>query len=157
MDPLGLPDDLVAFLNAGRPLEYDPATCEAGAVTLLPRSALTLRTFGAQCGGTPHRTDDPHAGSDVRLVPGVDPVGSCTGDCEPEGLLVWLTGERSFGVWDSSHDFLLTFGPSVAWSQIAAAPARHINAPWAFEDLDRAPAQLLAPRHEHPRESASAR
>lgn len=30
-----LPDDLVAFLCAGRRLEYNPAKCETGLVTLI--------------------------------------------------------------------------------------------------------------------------
>src|SRR5439155_22583014 len=42
MEPLRLPADLAAFLAAGGPLEYDPSTCEAGAVTLLPLSGLRL-------------------------------------------------------------------------------------------------------------------
>lgn len=131
-------------------MEYDPTTCEAGTVTLLPRLALKLRTFGAHCGGTPHEADDPHEGPGVYLVPGVDLVGSCTGDYEPEGLLVWLPGEQSFGVWDSSHDYLLVFGPAVSWSQIASSPARYINAQWAFEDLERAPAEFLVPWPRYP-------
>ena len=57
-----IPADLAAFLDAGRQLEYDPAACEAGAVTLLPRSKLRLRTFGAQMGGTPRESDDPNPG-----------------------------------------------------------------------------------------------
>ncbi|MBA3474152.1 MAG: hypothetical protein H0T57_13155 [Rubrobacter sp.] len=40
----GLPEDLVAFIRAGR-LEYDPARCEAGLVTLLPARALKVELF----------------------------------------------------------------------------------------------------------------
>jgi hypothetical protein len=149
VDELQLPEDLVAFLDAERQLEYDPATCEAGRVTLLARSELRLRTFGAQCGGTPHERDDPNPGSGAYWVPGVDLVAGCTGDYEPEGLLIWFPGERSFGVWDSSHDYVLLFGPAVTWSQIASSPARYINAQWAFEDLDRAPAEFLVPWHRY--------
>ena len=42
MADLKLPDDLAAFLKAGRQLEYDPASCEAGLVTLLVASAGRL-------------------------------------------------------------------------------------------------------------------
>ena len=153
MDPLQLPDDLVAFLDAGQQLEYDPATCEAGAVTLLPHSKLRLRTFGAHC-GTRHEADDPHPGVGVYRVPGVDLVGSCTGDYEPEGLLVWFPGEQSFGVWDSSHDYVLVFGPEVSWSEIVRSPARYINAQWAFEDLERASAEFLVPWPKYPHQCA---
>jgi uncharacterized protein (TIGR02996 family) len=37
---LRLPGDLVEFLAAGQPLDYDPDACEAGAVTLMPLSEL---------------------------------------------------------------------------------------------------------------------
>jgi hypothetical protein len=49
-DPgLELPADLVAFLAAGKQLEYDPEPCEAGAITLLPLSELTLQRV-SRCG-----------------------------------------------------------------------------------------------------------
>jgi hypothetical protein len=151
MDEPGIPADLTAFLDAGRALDYDPAECEAGRVSLHPPAALRLQTFGAQCGGTPHEEADPNQDRPgVYRVPGVDLVASCTGDYEPEGLLVWFPGEQSYGVWDSSHDYILTFGPAVTWSQIAESPARFINAQWAFENLDRAPAEFLVPWPRYP-------
>ncbi len=150
MDALDLPEDLVAFLSSGQQLEYDPATCEAGRVRLYPLSELRLWTFGAHCGGTPFEKDDPQPGRGVYRVPGVDLVADCTGDYEPEGLLVWFPGERSFGVWDSSHDYVLVFGPGVVWSDVARSPARHINAQWAFENLDQAPATFLMPWKNYP-------
>lgn len=150
VNSLQLPDDLVAFLNAGRQLDYDPTTCEAGTVTLLPFSELQMRTFGAQSFGTPHEADDPHPGPGVYEVPGVDLIASCTGDYEPEGLLVWFPGEQSFGVCDPSHDYILIFGPAVSWSEIAMSPARFINAQWEFEDLDRAPAEFIVPWPKYP-------
>ncbi len=152
MESLQLPEELVAFLNSERQLEYEPDTCEAGAVTLLPRTAMKLRMFGAHCGGTPHEADDPHDGPGVYLVPGVDLVASCTNNYEPEGLLVWLPGEQSFGVWDPDHDYLLVFGSEVSWSKIVSSPARHINTQWAFEGLDRAPAEFLVPWPKYPHE-----
>jgi hypothetical protein len=144
VESLQLPDDLIAFLDSGGRLEYDPATCEAGEVTLLPLSALRLRTFTAR-GGPAHQTGDPNFGRGVYRVSGVDLIATCTGDYEPEGLLLWLPGERSFGVWDPSHDYLMVFGMEVSWSQIVKSPARYINAQWGFEDLDRAPAEFLCP------------
>ena len=77
-------------------------------------------------------------------MPGVDLVASCTGDYEPEGLWSGSRG-RSYGIWETSHDYILTFGPAVIWSQIAESPARFINAQWAFDGLDRAPAEFLVP------------
>jgi hypothetical protein len=114
------------------------------------RGQLRLRTFGAQCGGTPHEADDPSSGPGTYRVPGVDLIASCTGDYEADGLLVWFPGEQSYGVWDSSHDYILLFSPEVTWSRIAASPAEHINAQWAFEDLTRAPAKFLVPWPKYP-------
>jgi hypothetical protein len=150
MDSFELPDDLVQFLASGQQLEYDPTTCEAGQVRLHGLSELRTRTFGAHCGGTPFETDDPDLGG-VYRVPGVDLVAACTGDYKPEGLLIWFPGERSFGVWDSSHDYVLVFGSVVSWSDIAKNPARFINAQWGFEDIDRAPAEFLQPWKNYPR------
>jgi hypothetical protein len=151
MGALELPDDLVQFLTSGRQLEYDPTTCEAGRIRLYGLSELRLRTFAAHCGGTPFEQADPDSSGGVYWVPGVDLVAACTGDYEPDGLLIWLPGERSFGVWDSSHDYVLVFGAEVRWSDIAKNPARFINAQWAFEDLDRAPAEYLQPWKNYPR------
>ncbi len=152
MSAFELPQDLTQFLVSGRQLEYAPTTCEAGQVRLHALSELRVRTFGAHCGGTPFETDAPTPDDGrVYRVPGVDLVAACTGDYEPEGLLIWFPGERSFGVWDSSHDYVLVFGSDVSWSDIAKNPARFINAQWAFEDLDRAPAKYLQPWKNYPR------
>jgi hypothetical protein len=45
MFSLELPQDLFDFLAAGRQLKYDPRTCEAGAVKLLPLNQLKLELF----------------------------------------------------------------------------------------------------------------
>jgi hypothetical protein len=107
----------------------------------------------AQSYGTPHEGADPHAGdAGAYRVPGIDLIASCECDdeYEPEGLLVWLPGEGRYGVWDSCHDYILVFDPGVTWSQIAESPARFINAQWAFEDLERAPAEFLKPWPRYP-------
>lgn len=151
MDELKLPSDLADFLTAGKQLVYDPATCEAKQLTLLPRDQLRLRLFNAHTYGTPHEQNDPNRGKrGVYRVPGVDLIATCSGDYEPEGLLVWFPEERSYGVWDSSHDYILIFGPEVAWAQIAAAPAKFINAQWAFDDIERAEATFLIPWLKYP-------
>ncbi len=54
-----LPEDLVAFLRTGR-LEYDPARCEEGLVTLLPAGALKVDVFPTDCQSPPIEEDDPH-------------------------------------------------------------------------------------------------
>jgi hypothetical protein len=128
---LDLPRDLTEFLASGGSLEYDAALCEAGQVRLHGLSELRLRTFDANGSGTNDRVR-------VTPLPGVDLIGACTGDYDPEGLLVWFPGERSFGAWDASHDEVFLFGVDVAWTEIARSPARFINAQWDFDDLERA-------------------
>lgn len=51
---------MVAFLRAGRRLEYDPARCEARLVTLLPAGAPKVELFPMDCQSTPVEEDDPH-------------------------------------------------------------------------------------------------
>ncbi|HEV7281908.1 MAG TPA: hypothetical protein VGN57_17030 [Pirellulaceae bacterium] len=128
---LELPADLVEFLRSGRRLDYDPATCEAGAVRLHEPDNLTLRTFASQ------HAASPDVDAELHDVPGVDLVAKCTGDYDPPGLLVWFPNERRYGVWDASHDFVFLFGAETSWSDIARSPARYINAQWDFDDLER--------------------
>lgn len=151
MGKFEIPADLAAFLREGRRLEYDPAACEAGVVSLHPPTDLRLRTFGAQCSDTPHEEDDPNRGrSGTYQVTGVDLIASCTGPYEPEGLLIWFPEEWSYGVWDPSHETIMVFGPKVAWPQIVESPHRFINAQWEFDELDRAPAEFLIPWPKYP-------
>ena len=55
MKTLALPEDLAAFLRAGRRLEYDPAKCEAGLVTLLPAGTLKVEVLPTDCQSTRSR------------------------------------------------------------------------------------------------------
>jgi hypothetical protein len=84
------------------------------------------------------------------LVLGVNLVRSCTGDYDPVGILLWLPVEKRYGVWDSSHCAIQMFGPEVTWEQIAAEPARHINAGWTGIDPTAPPMEDLVPWLEHP-------
>jgi hypothetical protein len=150
---LELPDDLAAFLAAGKQLEYDPEPCEAGAITLLPLADLKLERFPVETSSLPVFEQDPHY-PDVNsyLVLGVNLVASCTGDYEPVGLLIWLPVERQYGIWDSSHCGIQVFGPEVTWGRIAADPVPHINAGWTGIDR-RAPKMTeLVPWPVHPYE-----
>ena len=149
--PLDLPADLVAFLTAGRQLEYDPAPCEAGAVTLLPLSSLKLERFPVETGGSTVFEQDPHYPKvNSYLVLGVNLVAACSGDYESVGLLLWLPIERRYGLWDSSHCGIQMFGPEVTWDRIAAAPASHINAGWTGMDKTAPPIVDLVPWPAHP-------
>jgi hypothetical protein len=148
---LNLPADLVAFLTAGKQLEYDPASCEAGAVTLLPLSELKPERFPVETGSLPVFEHDPHyPEANSYLVLGVNLVASCTGDYESMGLLLWLPIEKRYGVWDSSHCGIQVFGLDVTWERIASTPAPHINAGWKGIDPDAPPMEDLIPWPTHP-------
>jgi hypothetical protein len=130
MYSLKLPEDLVAFLRAGRQLDYDPADCEAGAVTLLPLDQLQVELFPVDCQSTPIAEDDPHSAErGCYLVPGVSLLASCEG-YEPAGLLLWLPEEGRYGTCDESHGPLRAFPREVTWTAIVADPAEYINAQW---------------------------
>jgi hypothetical protein len=149
-----LPADLSQFLAAGKQLEYDPDTCEAGAVTLLPLSELKLERFPVETSGSPFFEQDPHHPEvNSYLVLGVNLVAGCD-DYEPVGLLLWLPVEKRYGIWDSSHCGISTFGPDVTWERIAVEPARHINAGWQSGDPDAfpdaPPMEDLVPWLHHP-------
>jgi hypothetical protein len=148
---LDLPADLVAFLAAGKQLEYDSSACEAGAITLLPLSELKLERFPVETGSLPVYEQDPHS-PDVNsyLVLGVNLVASCSGDYESEGLLLWLPVEQRYGIWDSSHCGIQVFGPKVTWERIAANPVPHINAGWTGIDPAAPPMEELVPWPAHP-------
>ncbi len=146
-----LPDDLLAFLAAGKQLEYDPAPCAAGAIALLPLSGLKLERFPVETGGSPSFAQDPHFPEvNSYLVLGVNLVASCTGDYDPTGLLLWLPVERRYGVWDSSHCAIQMFGPNVTWERIAAAPVQHVNAGWTGIDPGAPSMEDLVPWPAHP-------
>lgn len=150
MGDLNLPADLVEFLSHGKRLEYDPAACEAGDITLVLLGELKLERFPVETGRLPVYTQDPHyPGLNSYLVLGVNLVASCV--CyEPSGLLLWLPIEQRYGIWDSSHCGIRVFGPEVTWSRIAESPARHINAGWTGMDPTAPPMEDLIPWPGHP-------
>lgn len=140
MADLNLPDDLVRFLKAGKQLEYDPQSCEAGAVTLVPFDQLKIELFPMDCQSTEVANKDPHKGElGCYLVEAVNLTAACSDGYDGVGLLLWLPRDNRYATWDSSHDYIGVFGPKVKWSDIVTAPAQHINAQWegAFEDSVR--------------------
>jgi hypothetical protein len=149
--PPDVPDDLLAFLRAGRQLRYKAADCEAGRVTLFTPDKLREVVFDAQTYGTPAVKKDPHrAQAGTYGVTGIDLVAKCGGGYDPDGLLVWFHGEQRYGTVDTSHDYVLLFARDVRWADIVAAPVRYLNAQWAFEDEDVAPTEYLEPWHRYP-------
>jgi hypothetical protein len=146
---MNLPDDLRAFLAAGKRLEYHPDDCEAGAIELVPLEDLKLERFPVETGPLPEQDPD-YPGVNSFLVVGVNLVAHCTGGYEPVGLLLWLPVERRYGIWDSSHCGIQMFGPDVTWERIAAAPVPHIDAGWTGFNPDSPPTEHLIPWPAHP-------
>jgi hypothetical protein len=146
---INLPDDLRAFLAAGKRLEYDADDCEAGAIDLVPLQELKLERFPVETGPLPEQDPD-YPGVNSFLVVGVNLVASCTGGYEPVGLLLWLPVERRYGIWDCSHCGIRVFGTDVTWERIAAAPVPHIDAGWTGFNPDSPPMEDLIPWPAHP-------
>jgi hypothetical protein len=147
---LNLPADLIAFLAAGKQLEYDPDTCDAGAVTLIPLAKLKPQRFPVETSGDDFRKDDPNApGVNSYLVLAVDLIAKCNENYDPAGLLLWLPIERRYAVWDSSHCNIDLFGEDVTWERIAADPAPYIEASCGGDPED-VPTERLVPWLSHP-------
>jgi hypothetical protein len=151
MADLKLPADLVAFLKSGKQLEYDPATCEAGAVTLLPLERLKVELFPTDSQSTAIEQADPPGGElGCYLVPAVSLLGDCTGGYDAVGLLLWYPEEGRYGTWDNSHTYLAVFPQETTWEQIVRKPAQHINSQWVGAFEDSAPAEALVPWPKYP-------
>lgn len=130
LDPK-LPSDLVNFLNAKSELEYDASLCEAGKVTLLSVDRIRVARYPLDADNNEIPGNDPHKGEfGCYLVQAANLVAACTGDYEPEGLLLWLPIEQRYATWDSSHSAIEVFGPKVSWKDIAKRPVHYINAQW---------------------------
>jgi hypothetical protein len=151
VDPLQLPDDLVAFLHSGSQLEYEPASCEADSITLVPLAELKLQRFPVETGSLDVYEQDPnYPGRNSYLVLGVNLVAECSGGYDAVGLLMWLPIERRYGIWDSSHCSIQVFKPEVTWSRIVEDPVPHINAGWSGIDELSPEMEDLVPWPRHP-------
>jgi hypothetical protein len=139
-----VPEDLLAFLSAGRPLQYDAGACEAGKVRLHRPDDLRQVVFRAQTYGTPVARLDPNSGeAGTYAVPGVDLVADCEGDYEPEGLLVWFPLEQRYGtttqrgvdrlVFANTMRDLLPYGRQEEWED--SPPGYPQRPTWWVQDL----------------------
>jgi len=130
---LGLPADLIAFLEEGRELAYDPEGTEIGLVGLKPLSHLRVSTITVTTMDTPMERKDPHRDEDgyyeLRIV---DFIGE-SDDQDPEGLLAWFCDYAMFGAWDNDHHTAIGF-PKATWSAIAANPVKYLDAQWNPDD-----------------------
>ncbi len=149
-EELKLPAELVAFLQAGKELQYDPDDCDTGLVTLLPFEALKLQYFPCDYGhGLVDSEEDPHLDdSGCYTVTGVNLIATCE-EYDPEGLLLWLPLEQRFAAWDSDHRHMEVFAKSVTWASIVADPGPHLEASCGGEGNDP-PFDRLKPWLAHP-------
>jgi hypothetical protein len=134
---LRLPKDLVAFLKAGKQLKFNAAKSEVGPIQLKSIEELTLDTFEMQTEGTPAHANDPNRRKRGHYTTrAVDLVAECDA-YGPGGILAWLLDDRVFGQWDPDHMQVIIF-PKTTWSDIAARPARYLDAQWnEFGDFAR--------------------
>lgn len=143
MSGFNLPDDLIAFLRAGNQPEYDPTTCEAGAVILSPLDQLKAEFFPM----TSEDSADPHAGEGGSyLVTGVSLIASCE-NYDPIGLLLWLPLDGRYGTWDGEHGTLRVFEPDAKWSEMAGDLPRYVNAQWGLDGSVPVSDLIPWPRH----------
>ena len=129
VDELGLPAEFIAFLRAGRQLDFDHRQTEIGPVRLKPLNHLRFEEFAVTTEGTPLERKDPHRGeAGYYALRVVDLIGE-SDSYGPEGLLAWFCDYGAFGGWDGDHLTAVAF-PKVSWSKIAADPAKYLDAPW---------------------------
>jgi hypothetical protein len=129
VDELGLPAEFIAFLRAGRQLDFDHRHTEVGPVRLKPLAHLRFDVFKVITEGTPLERKDPRRGEPgyygLRVV---DLIGE-SNSYGPEGLLAWFCDYEAFGAWDGDHLNAIAF-PKVSWSKIVADPAKYLDAQW---------------------------
>ncbi len=115
-----LPDDLVAFLESDRRLEYDASAGEMGAFTFrtldeIEEIDLAVRLRGQESTGTVRALDLLKAeGYDAR------------------GMLVYIPSLRKYGSYDRAGGSLTTYR-DMSWSAFLADPARYIRAAWRLD------------------------
>ncbi len=124
-----LPPDLREYLTRENHLEYDAEDCEAGRITLKRLRSLRIKDIYVDSENSPLEESDPNAGKrGYYAISAVSLLASCEG-YDPEGILVWLPDQSTFGTWDNDHWDVLVF-PNVSWTDIVKDPVPFINAQW---------------------------
>jgi len=144
-----LPLDLIAFLESGEQLEFDPETCDSGEVSLLSPADLQRQNFPAIFSSEIDADKDPHRNDSGRyLVQAVSLLATCE-QYDPAGMILWLPLEQRYGAWDSDHLIMHEFAEEVTWGKIVADPGPHLEASTCGEGYDP-PFHPLEPWHKHP-------
>ncbi len=124
-----LPEDLVAFLRAGKQLKYEAPRCECGRVELCPLSELYAEEIAVEFFNYDPPVEDPHEeDTGLYLTESVNLVRSCQ-DYDPEHILCWLPRIGCYGTYDVEHCELTMF-PRKSWTDIAGDPLPYLNAQW---------------------------
>ena len=132
IEELGLPADLIAFLQRGRQLEFDHRETQIGLVRLKPLDHLRFDELTVTAEGTPMNRKDPHCGEDgCYILRVVDLIGE-SDSYSPEGLLAWFCDYRVYGSWDCDHHTAIAF-PTASWSDIVADPVKYLDAQWHMD------------------------
>lgn len=141
-----LPDDLIAFLRHELRLDYVPEWSIAGKVRLASLGALRLGNYPVGSKGKEQARNDPNRRRRGRyVVPGVSLVAECEKQ-DPDGLLLWIPEEQSFGTWDPDHHDVWLFW-DVSWAEIAQDPIPYLNGRW---ERDRVETEWLVPWPKYP-------
>lgn len=155
MFSLSLPDDLRAFLDAGKQLDCDLDSCDAGEFELLPVDKLVVELFPMYTDShgmteLELNKDDPHLGENgYYLVEGVNLVGACSGGYPHCGLLMWWPLEGRYGMWDGDHWHISVSPAEITWTEIVADPGLYIDSGWGDLIQESPPLRPLVPWHKY--------
>lgn len=123
-----LPDDLIAFLGAGRQFDYDADNSVIGRITLKRAADLSLTTIMVYP-GCQSIIDDPYSDIEGLYQCDIYDLVAESEDYAPEGLICWIPALKRFGCIDPEHGDVITF-PNVTWTDIAANPLPYLDSQW---------------------------
>src|SRR5271154_3508878 len=93
-----LPDDLVAFLESDRRLDYDAAACEIGVFTF--RTLDEIEEIDLTVSAEDHKS--------TCTIRALDLMKSCE-EYDPLGMFVFIPSLRKYGSYDSELQVLITY------------------------------------------------
>lgn len=127
-----LPNDLIAFLAAGRQFDYDTENSEVGRIALKRDTDLALTTI-TTFPGCQSVINDPYRDLDGLYHIDVYDLVAESERYETEGLLCWIVALRQFGCIDPEHGDVIVFH-GATWTDIAANPRPYLDAQWGDEE-----------------------
>ena len=142
-----LPEDFLAFLAAGRQLDYDADETDCGQLTLLEHGKLEIGLIwvNARSVDTTLFADPNAADGGFYPVAAVNLVAESATNGSPEHILTWLPTERCFGQCDCDHGVVYLFC-NATWSDIADDPIHYLTTMWTGDPKD----ETLTPYPKYP-------